>query len=427
MSRRLTDRVLSELLGQSLGRPSHPADPEAWRDYPVWRRTLAGLAGIPLPPLASQPSDERRNVGIGKQRRPHAALSDPGRGRVRVPPDSVPKTLIVVFIMGLSLACVLSATKLGVLAAALVSLCVGAAVGAGRYMAGVRAAVVRAHHRSRDTIAEIESRLGSPRDFSGTLLRLEVSLQTFSARTDDRLSLLMTTPELFNLERRRPSAAQSMIKVISDAMIKEERLPSLSAEFLTRETASFASLLSGLNTGRAVHAGDAPGWKLALAEVCDRSIDAVRLVVADPDVPSGKRPWNTEPDGPQLLYLEARRRAIEDRRVRARELLALYDIQFATDPLFIQLCEHLSRTGIDVRYIVRDEKRPELFSRIDEFTLFDGEISYETLLSTSSTTDRPVVSRTELVVEREAVDRRVRLYAELWSAGLSVSNLVGGG
>lgn len=318
-------------------------------------------------------------------------------------------------------------TKLGVFAAVLVSMCAGAVVVVGRRMAGVAAAVRRAHHSSRSTIAEIESRFGSLRDLTDILRGLDESRQKIGEQVDERLSLVMSVPELFNLQRRRPSAAHSLIKVMRDAALNEERLTPLPANFLRMESASFATLLSGLGTGRATQAGEAPGWKLALAEVCDSSIDAVRPVVADPDVPSGKRPFNIEPDGLQLLYLEARRRAIEDRRVRARELLALYDIRFASDPLFIQLCERLSRTGIDVRYIVRDEKRPELFTRIDEFTLFDGEISYETVLSPSSTTDRPVVSRTELVVEREAVERRVRLYAELWSAGLSVSDLIGGG
>jgi hypothetical protein len=430
VSRRLTDRVLSEFLGLSLGRPSHavdPMDPEAWRDYPVWRRALAGLAGVSLPPRASQRSDEHRNVRIVEQRRPRAAMGTPNHGRVRVRRRAVLNSLIVAVITGAALACTLSATKLGVFAAVLVSACAGAAVVVGRYMAGVGAAVRRARHRSRSAIAEIEDRIGSPQDRTDILRRLDESQRKLDDWVDDRLSLIMSVPELFNLQRRRPSAAQSITKLMRDAALDEERLSALSARFLTTETASFASLLSGLGTGRAAQAGDAPGWKLALAEVCNRSIDAVRLVVPDPDVPSGERPFNTEPDGPRLLYLEARRRAIEDRRVRARELLAIYDIRFASDPLFIQLCESLSRTGIDIRYIVRDEKRPELFTRIDEFTLFDGEISYETVLSPSSTTDRPVVSRTELVVEREAVERRVRLYAELWGAGLPVSDLVGEG
>jgi len=115
-------------------------------------------------------------------------------------------------------------------------------------------------------------------------------------RIDDRLSPLMSVPELFNPQRTRPSTAQSIVRVVRDAHSYERPASPLPTKFLDKKTTDFANLLRGLQAGYATYSG---GF------------------------------WDSN-EG--LRYPEARREAVEERRVRVRRLFILEFAQLTADP-----------------------------------------------------------------------------------------------
>jgi hypothetical protein len=59
-----------------------------------------------------------------------------------------------------------------------------------------------------------------------------------------------------------------------------------------------------------------------------------------------------------------------------------------------------------------------LHNKLDDFILFDNEISYEVVASLAPGNARPVISSTHLALNRMLVAKRVRQFAEIWDAAL---------
>jgi hypothetical protein len=340
---------------------------------------------------------------------------DRPQGRHTQIPPFLRKTLIAVVSGGLSLGCALLVSSASIVAALTISIVISGVALVVDYLIEVESTLKAIETESREAIAGISERLVA--ENQAVARQVEEAHLKLSERIDDRLSLLMSIPELFNLQRKRPSTAQSMVKVVRDAYSYERQASPLSTKFLEKKTTDFANLLRGLRAGYATYNGEDFDWMMTLTQACERTIDATSSTATD----SGGRLkyaggfWDSNQG---LLYMEAQRQAVEDRRVRVRRLFILEYAQLTADPFYVQLCDRQRRAGFEIRYLTRDMCRPELLNQLDDFIIFDNELSYETVPTPTPGEDRPTISRTEVIVDRDLVGRRARQFAALWDAAL---------
>lgn len=321
---------------------------------------------------------------------------------------------------GLAFACALLLAHTSLVEGLTLALVVAGAALAVDYLVEVKSALATSDAESRRAIAELTQRMVG--ENQAVLRQVEEAHLKLGERIDDRLSLLMSIPELFNLQRKRPSTAQSMVKVVRDAYTYERQASPLSTKFLEKKTTDFANLLRGLRGGYATYPGEDFDWMMTLTNACERTIDATSSTATD----SGGRLkyaggfWDSNQG---LLYMEAQRQAVDERRVRVRRLFILEYAQLTADPFYVQLCERQRRAGFEIRYLTRDICRPELLNQLDDFIIFDNELSYETVPTPGPGEDRPMISRTEVIVDRDLVGRRARQFAALWDAALPCPEL----
>jgi hypothetical protein len=335
-------------------------------------------------------------------------------------PPVLRKTIITVVSGGLSLGCAMMVANASIVAALTISIVISGVALVVDYLVEVEATLKAIDSESQRAIEEITERMLA--ENQAIVRQVEEAHAKLGERIDDRLSLLMSVPELFNLQRKRPSTAQSMVKVVRDAYSYERQASPLSTKFLEKKTTDFANLLRGLRGGYATYPGEDFDWMMTLTNACERTVDATSSTATD----SGGRLryaggfWDSNQG---LLYMEAQRQAVEDRRVRVRRLFILEYAQLTADPFYLELCERQRRAGFEIRYLTRDICRPELLNQLDDFIIFDNELSYETVPTPGPGEDRPTISRTEVIVDREQVGRRARQFAALWDAALPCPEL----
>jgi hypothetical protein len=336
------------------------------------------------------------------------------RGNRQFPPV-LRKTFIAVVSGGLSLGCALLASSASIVSALTISIVISGVALVVDYLIEVEATLKTIEADSRREIADIaeKMRLGN----QSIARQVDEAHAKLFQHIDDRLSLLMSVPELFNLQRTRPSTAQSVVKVIRDAYSYERRSSPLSTRFLEKKATDFAVLLHGLRSGQATYESEDFDWMMTLTEACERTIDATSSTSTD----SGGRKrysggfWDSNQG---LLYMEAQRQAVLGRRVRVRRLFILELAEQTDDEFYIQLCDRQRSAGFEIRYLTRDICRPELYNQLDDFIVFDNELCYETVPTPTPGEGRPTISHTSMVVARDMVNRRVRQFATLWDAAL---------
>ena len=107
------------------------------------------------------------------------------------------------------------------------------------------------------------------------------------------------------------------------------------------------------------------------------------------------------------------------RGVTIRRVFILENPKVTEDAAYQEMCERQTRLGIDLRYLTPDMVSVNLLNKLDDFILFDNEISYESVASLAPGDNaRPVISSTHLVLNRNLVAKRVRQFAEIWDAAL---------
>lgn len=330
-------------------------------------------------------------------------------------PPILRKTLIAICSGGLSLGCALVVSSASFVSALTISILISGVSLVVDYLVEVESTLKKIESRSHLEIAGIAEKMQIGNQ--SVAREVEEAHAKLFEHIDGRLTQLMTVPELFNLQRTRPSTAKSVVNVIRDAYTWERRASPLSTRFLEKKTTDFSNLLHGLSAGHASYIGEDFDWMLTLTGECERTIDATSSTATD----SGGRKrysggfWDSNQG---MLYMEAQRDAVHRRGVKVRRLFILEFSQLTADQFYIQLCDRQRRAGFEIRYLTRDMCRPELLNQLDDFIVFDNEVVYETIPTPTPGEDRPTISRTEVVVERQAVNNRVRQFANLWDAAL---------
>jgi hypothetical protein len=246
---------------------------------------------------------------------------------------------------------------------------------------------------------------------------MEQAAGQFRAEVAQRFAQLTTIPEAFGLKPLDQTRAAELVKVVQDAYAFEHRSSPLATSFVLAEAQRFNLLLHQLRAGEGTYDGEDRDWLLTLARSCGRTLDATSLSTTD----AGGRLrfsggfWESDLG---LHYLELQADAVA-RGVAIRRVFILENPKVTEDAAYQEMCERQSRLGIDVRYLTPDMLSVNLLNKLDDFILFDNEISYESVASLAPGDEaRPTISSTHLVLNRNLVAKRVRQFAEIWDAAL---------
>ncbi|MGH3415691.1 MAG: DUF6879 family protein [Actinocrinis sp.] len=245
---------------------------------------------------------------------------------------------------------------------------------------------------------------------------IEAAATQIRTDVDRRFAQLTNIPEAFGLRPLDHTRAAELVKVVQNAYAFENRASPLANTFVQAEAQRFNLLLHQLRAGEGTYDGEDRDWLLTLTRACARTLDATSLTTTD----AGGRLrfsggfWESDLG---LHYLELQADAVE-RGVAIRRVFILENPKITEDPAYREMCERQSRLGLEIRYLVPDMVSMSLHNKLDDFILFDNEISYEVVPSLAAGDARPVISSTHLVLNRTLVAKRVRQFAEIWDAAL---------
>ncbi|MGW0764360.1 hypothetical protein [Streptomyces sp. NPDC002676] len=209
--------------------------------------------------------------------------------------------------------------------------------------------------------------------------------------------------KLFNeVEKLRddgvPRLAESATHVVSIG-------PQILHDFAREEINRLALQMDDLTNLSAECPGENHDWLLGLTKCARKSIDAISTSV-------DQNFWSTEPAG---RYLEAQRKAIDERGVKVRRLFIVRDP--ADIPQLADICKEQRDVRIEVR-VVALSQLPLYVQRgkMIDFIVFDGALSYEIGVDQLS-----VNSWTTVNAREDDVQQRIRRFGELWNASPSGS------
>ncbi|MFC3578019.1 DUF6879 family protein [Streptomyces yaanensis] len=171
--------------------------------------------------------------------------------------------------------------------------------------------------------------------------------------------------------------------------------------FAQEEIGRLASLMESLSNGSADCPGENHDWLIDLTTCAKKTVYATSTSV-DRDF------WFSEPAN---RYLKAQEKAIKQRGVVVRRLFLVSKPEDRTESLE-QLCERHREFGIDARIAVRSLLPPPAqVTPLNDFIIFDGELSYET------EPDVEVMpAKTTLKMTRDHVSERINRFTMLWEA-----------
>ncbi len=245
---------------------------------------------------------------------------------------------------------------------------------------------------------------------------IEAAATQIRTDVDRRFAQLTNIPEAFGLRPLDHTRAAELVKVVQNAYAFEHHASPLANTFVQAEAQRFNLLLHQLRAGEGTYDGEDRDWLLTLTRTCARTLDATSLTTTD----AGGRLrfsggfWESDLG---LHYLELQADAVE-RGVAIRRVFILENPKITEDPAYQAMCERQTRLGFEIRYLVPDMVSMSLYNKLDDFILFDNEISYEVVPSLTTGDQRPTISSTHLVLNRALVAKRVRQFGEIWDAAL---------
>ncbi|HEV2345257.1 MAG TPA: hypothetical protein VGS97_14255 [Actinocrinis sp.] len=269
-------------------------------------------------------------------------------------------------------------------------------------------------HEVAQRLRRLEQRAGETLDQAAGML--EAATAQIRADVDRRFAQLTTVPEAFGLQPLDHTRAAELIKVVQNAYAFEHRSSPLANAFVQAEAQRFNLLLHQLRAGEGTYDGEDRDWLLTLTQASTRTLDATSLTTTD----AGGRLrfsggfWDSDLG---LHYLELQAEAVR-RGMVIRRVFILENAKVTEDPAYQAMCERQRRLGFEIRYLVPDMVSVNLHNKLDDFIVFDNEISYEVVASLAPGNVRPVISSTHLVLNRMLVAKRVRQFAEIWDAAL---------
>ncbi|KUJ36427.1 hypothetical protein MBT84_28680 [Streptomyces sp. MBT84] len=218
---------------------------------------------------------------------------------------------------------------------------------------------------------------------------------------DESFSKINDATELFSQVDRSVLRSDGVTRLARKYTQVGEHGSELVKTFAQEEIGRLASLMESLSNGSADCPGENHDWLIDLTTCAKKTVYATSTSV-DRDF------WFSEPAN---RYLKAQERAIKQRGVVVRRLFLVSRPEDRT-PSLEQLCERHREFGIDARIAVRALLPPPAqVTPLNDFIVFDGELSYET------EPDVEVMpAKTTLKMTREHVAERINRFTVLWEA-----------
>ncbi|MEV5475874.1 hypothetical protein AB0L66_26460 [Streptomyces sp. NPDC052207] len=218
---------------------------------------------------------------------------------------------------------------------------------------------------------------------------------------DESFSKINDATELFSQVDRSVLRSDGVTRLARKYTQVGEHGSELVKTFAQEEIGRLASLMESLSNGSADCPGENHDWLIDLTTCAKETVYATSTSV-DRDF------WFSEPAN---RYLKAQERAIKQRGVVVRRLFLVSRPEDRT-PSLEQLCERHREFGIDARIAVRVLLPPPAqVTPLNDFIVFDGELSYET------EPDVEVMpAKTTLKMTREHVAERINRFTVLWEA-----------
>lgn len=244
--------------------------------------------------------------------------------------------------------------------------------------------------------------------------RLSSHFREVESLVDRGFSKINKATELFGLVEASALRTDEVMELVRYSTAIPSQEPSLVNDFAQAEIRRMSEFLKELGEGGvAMYDGEDRDWLLGLAHNARHTIEAVSLPAVDAGgsgVDDGF--WSTDLGHRYLkAQREARGRGVIVQRIFVR------DEPGTADQHFRRQCRSQVARGIDVRVLDMTNLNPALRSELFDFIIFDGVLSYEsTPSSLVHDYSRPRIINTRLVLRREFVDGRKRLFAEIWQA-----------
>ncbi|WP_128422906.1 hypothetical protein [Frankia sp. EI5c] len=233
-------------------------------------------------------------------------------------------------------------------------------------------------------------------DLSGEMRELRQGVDSRLERVDHAMRFMESVEEL----EGSIGAPERPISALLERVTTLTAPSPLVGRLALEEARAVTELLVGLSNGVADYPGEDRDWLLELTRCARSQIRAISTAAVD----GGPRSFSKGFWASQLgrNYLKEQQKAVE-RRVTVRRIFVLPAPRAIAHPEFLQTCLVHHQHGIEVRVLSGPQ------AMMDDFILFDDEVSYEMSSGVDGLTTT-LRSRRDHLAERS--DQFARLWAE---------------
>lgn len=226
---------------------------------------------------------------------------------------------------------------------------------------------------------------------------------------------------LFGLLEQTAARSDVVTQMVRHAILIKPGEPSVVYDFAQNEISRTSSFLKSLAAGEATYEGEDRDWLIGLTNCTRSHIDATSFATVDAGGDSFSEGFWQTPLGRR--YLKAQSDAVHERNVAVRRIFIFDKPNLVTDSDFQEICAVQIDAGIDVRVLEHSQINQSLMD-LRDFILFDGGVSYETVVSASQRAfTTPSILNTKLVLDIGQIRKRVADFEYLWSLGEPVENI----
>ena len=265
-------------------------------------------------------------------------------------------------------------------------------------------------------LLEIDSRL------RGLELRQIAHEQRIEGAIERAFGQINQAARLFGLLEETAARSDPVTQMVQHAILIKPSEPSVVYDFAQNEISRTSSFLKALAAGEATYEGEDRDWLIGLTDCTRSHIDATSFATVDAGGDSFSDGFWQTPLGRR--YLKAQRDAVHERGVTVRRIFIFDKPNLATDSDFHQICAMQLDAGVDVR-VLEHSRIHQSAMDLRDFILFDGGVSYETVVSASQRAfTAPSILNTKLVLDIGQIRKRVADFEYLWSLGESFDSAV---
>ncbi|EXG79901.1 DUF6879 family protein [Cryptosporangium arvum] len=260
-------------------------------------------------------------------------------------------------------------------------------------------------------------------EIDGRLRGLEVRQAAHESRVEGvvqgAFAQINEAARLFGLLEETAARSDAVTQMVRHAILIKPSQPGVVYDFAQSEIGRTSSFLKALAAGEATYEGEDRDWLIGLTDCTRSHIDATSFATVDAGGESFSDGFWHTPLGRR--YLKAQSDAVHDRGVTVRRIFIFDKPDFDADSDFRDICAMQVAAGVDVRVLEHNRINQSLMD-LRDFILFDGGVSYETVVSASQRAfASPSILNTKLVLDIGQIRKRVADFEYLWSLGEPIS------